>query len=434
MLRQLLLFAVLLAFTTSSCLGHSIGTPAQTKPTKAMAHFDVDAWQRGLGRRDEPSLEGTCFESYWKRDASPLASKTLSFDGFSFKGRMAMLQYLIYDLDSPMEWEPRDDLWVHHWLWAYAAQMDWQHRSGRFVIGSSKRDKDNNDRISTKSWWGYMNFCFSVCIFLGAEQAGLIKNKIKLDRDSKALIEKDEAIRKCISSWAYFFRGPYSSFKKAVSDRSISDSQYELARFELQKEVWKAHTTVIRATVGTDVKSIDNVIMNEMLQLLPEPEQKFGLGWCRMVELLAALCFPTDLRTLFEDGGGYLPIEIVSDEKVKQWQLEASKKKLSEVDCCRLRSVENTFKLVDAPERALEVVGKFYRRVVQTPEIARSMPMTVIRTTHGSTLVKFWQVLRLIGLFLKPSIMYLKPRGKVERLMMSGILISFSLALYHGYL
>jgi hypothetical protein len=132
-----------------------------------------------------------------------------------------------------------------------------------------------------------MSFCFTVCIFLGAVEAGLV---IHLDRQSIELAENDPAIKECIKAWADFFRNPYTAYKKRVSG-NISDEKYELAHFEHQKQVWKTHTSVIYTTIGHDVHNVKSPKVAELAMLLPQPERNFGLGWCSMVELLAAVCF-----------------------------------------------------------------------------------------------------------------------------------------------
>jgi hypothetical protein len=270
--------------------------------------FDVDAWQVGIGERED--LEGTCFESYWKQ----LKISGDVFDGFSFLGRMSIYKYLIFELDKPLLWNKAKNFWIFHWLWGYCAQLDWQHRSGRLHIGTSKEDVVA-DEISPKSWWGYMNFAFSVCILLGAEKAGLTHGtRIKLDKVSQNLVMHDKNIQQCIECWADLFREPYSRYKSAVQHCNELGSDFVNARFEFQKEIWKAHTGVIHATVGSELQHLKNPKISEMLELLPDAERKFGLGWSRMVELLAGMCFPTHLQTLRRDGAGYLPVGLVTDQ------------------------------------------------------------------------------------------------------------------------
>jgi hypothetical protein len=164
----------------------------ETTMTASLPAFDVDAWQSGIGERD--TLQGTCFESYWETLRS--SGTTTTFDGFSVLGRMAIYKYLIFELDEPSTWNKIRNFWLFHWLWGYGAQLDWQYRSGRLSVGSDDDGEfnRNGDRISTRSWWGFMNFCFSVCILLGAEKAGLIaQGKVTLDNKSIELVERNES-------------------------------------------------------------------------------------------------------------------------------------------------------------------------------------------------------------------------------------------------
>ena len=350
---------------------------------------------------------------------------TAILDGFSVRGRMRIFKYLIFELDNPSKWNRIPTFWLYHWLWGYAAQLDWQHRSGRLsdiepTTGIHDNDvtfKDSarkwGDRISIDSWWGFMNFCFSVCILLGAEKAGLVTQRsLKLDATSYEWVERNECIQRCIDQWAALFGQPYSNYKKSISNILEADHEFADARFKFQKEVWKAHTNVIFATIGYDVLDVKNAPVRRRLELLPEPEQKFGLGWCRMVELLASLSYPTNLKSLLMDGAGYLPICIVTPEKLKEWQ--AKKNLLSFCDKNRLEAVLVTHKLYQAPQVALQLVASFYRGVVQTPEIADSMPQAIKLMTSGAPIEKFLQMVRILGLFGKHLISHMQPKGILE--------------------
>jgi hypothetical protein len=399
----------------------------ETTMTASLPAFDVDAWQSGIGERD--TLQGTCFESYWETLRS--SGTTTTFDGFSVLGRMAMYKYLIFELDEPSTWNKIRNFWLFHWLWGYGAQLDWQYRSGRLSVGSDDDGEfnRNGDRISTRSWWGFMNFCFSVCILLGAEKAGLIaQGKVTLDNKSIELVERNESVRACIDQWSDLFREPYRMYKNAVSNLNQESHEFAMARFQFQKEIWKAHTAVIYATMGHQRKDADNEQLRQMLQLLPEPEQKFGLGWCRMVELLASLTYPTHMRTLMRDGAGYLPVTIVTPELLKEWQKSVSA--LSKCDRRRLESIQVTHKLCRAPHRALLLVAGFYYGVVQTPEIAESMPRTIVTMTSGSPVEKFQQMIRLLALFGRPFLSHLLPRGLLEWTLASAVVAVAALAVH----
>ena len=361
-----------------------------------MASFDVDAWQIGRGP-NPPSgynLKGTPFDEYWNDLPSFASSNTLKVHGHSFLGRMAVLKFLMYDMDSALLWESScggNREW--HWLWGYAAQLDWQHRSSRLAIGDDQKDSDS---LSSSSWWNYMNFCFTVCILLGAEKSGVLESRVAvLDKVSEELVSHDPAVQKCIESWERLFRDGYQTFKTSML---LNDGPTNVGklRFEFQQQVWMSHTDVIRYTMLDTLSPR----VTQLLAYLPEPECKFGNGWCRMVEILAACCIPTDLVTLIQDGAGFLPIEIVTDDRFKQWQENGAT--LSTVESRRFKSVLVTRQLLSASTQSLQWIAGFWRRVVRTNTISRSIPHTLQDLAQGSPMVKLKQTARIVYLFCRP--------------------------------
>lgn len=176
-------------------------------------------------------------------------------DCFTVLGRMALLKYLIFDMDPPKLWQQRtgdhNNCREMHWLWGYACQMDWQYRSGRFQIGLRNDDLTSAgsfnymDRISDKSWWSYMNFCFSVCIFVGAQRAGLVPDlNIRLDSISKGLIANDTVVQQCIDAWENLFRNGYLQYKTSILGANISEGDLSKRSFLYHDKVWAAHTSV----------------------------------------------------------------------------------------------------------------------------------------------------------------------------------------------
>jgi len=368
--------------------------------------FNFDAWQTGQGAKCSTfNLNDTCFDEYWSNVQDLADTNGTAIDGYSFLGRMAVVKHLIFGLDPAHLWERRDTTchfreW--HWLWGYACQMDWQHRSGRLLIGASQMTE--KDRISKDSWWGYMNFCFSVCIFVGAQRAGITTMNIEFDIVSTSLLENDKCVQQCVGAWEHLFNNGYIEFKDSIHD-NVSDETFRQHSFQFHQAVWEAHTSVIECVVGLDTQNTINPIMPEMLCLLTEAERNFGLGWCRMVDILAACCFPTDLVTLKQDGAGFLPIQIVSDEGYQTFQKTPSA--LSKMEQMRYTSVKSTHELYGAPESALFIAGLFMKRVVQTNSVRRSMPRIVNGLTHGTIGEKVYNLLRVLALFVRP-------RGPVE--------------------
>jgi hypothetical protein len=377
------------------------------------ASFDVDAWQSGSTKCASFDLSNTCFEDYWSK--LPHLSDGMHVDCFTFLGRMALLKYLLFDMDPATLWQ-RGDTHLQqqqqqqhqncretHWLWGYACQMDWQHRSGRFRIGlrDAPSATDDRDRISDKSWWSYMNFCFSVCIFVGAQRAGLATQlNITFDAISEGLIANDAVVQRCIDAWEQLFRNGYLQYKNSIIGTNISDGEFSKRSFLYHHKVWATHTAVIQRSVGMDPNHHANPVMADLLSLLPEPERNFGLGWCRMVDILAACCFPTDLRTLKVDGAGFLPIQVVSDEAFSKFQKNRSA--LTKIEQMRYASVASTHRLIHSPEIALYLVALFWKRVVRTDSVRRSMPGLLNTLTHGKSTQKAYPLLRILSLFAWP--------------------------------
>ena len=287
------------------------------------------------------------------------------------------------------------------------------------VIGAAPAVADKYaaiDEISSELWFGYMNFKFSVAILLGLEKSGIpigpttspnkSNNQLTvirvqlMDATSRNLVRCDESVQKSIDSWSRFFRGGYSTYKEAVlssisSHYSSGPFDYKTERFLLQKELWKAHVEVIHNNKSS-VKS------EELLTRMPMAERGFGQGWARMVEVLAACVFPTDLVSLIYDGAGFLPTEVLTDDCWAELTSRNKRKQLMGPQKFRFTSALATHKMVKIPAPLLQMIVLFWSRVVRDHQTSRTMPGTVVKLVHGSPLVKLGQVLCVLGLFLQP--------------------------------
>jgi hypothetical protein len=175
----------------------------------------------------------------------------------------------------------------------------------------------------------------------------------------------------------------------------MSEKLHEL-RFQFQQELWKTHTSIIELAVNSPRSKT-------LLMLLPGPERKFGLGWARMVDVLAASTFPTDLITIVQDGTGFLPFHIVTDKLAADWNgIEKSN------DCrtfpvkCHERAVRTTHQLADLENQLFHLVVKFWRRVVRDYNQSRNMPLRVNRLVHGSWYDKLRELWNVLILFIRP--------------------------------
>lgn len=380
-----------------------------TAPTAAA--LDVDLWQGGVsdGNSDVMSLKQTPFEDYWEQLPSLGSEKgSLQVQGYSFQGRMALYRYIMFEIDPAALWEtPKhttktSSLREYHWLWAFGAQLDWQHRSGRL---HDNDDESNGDQISTTGWFGYMNFGFSVAILLGLEQSGMITEKVDLDPVSKQLMETDTGMQQVVAGWSDFFGNGYRNYKEAMlSANATTPVDVDAERFQLQKALWKAHVAVID-------NLIDGPQSQELLAQMPAAERDFGRGWARMVEILAACVFPTDLVTLRKDGAGYLPTVVLTDDawanQLARFENDSTNSTGSDdmqpqsyAEKRRVTTVESTHKLVGMPDSSLKKMVQFWKRVVRSYRVSRTMPDTIVKLFHGSPLVKAGQLGRVLWLFV----------------------------------
>lgn len=178
--------------------------------------LQINQWQEGHGSKNAViDLQQTPFEEYWNSlpslQQSSQGNKHLKVDGYSFQGRMAVYRFLINSIDSKDLWSKTSSFREYHWLWAYAAQLDWQHRSKRLNPSCLLQQ---SDEISSDSWWGYMNFGFSVAILLGWKQTQPDVT-IELDSRSQYLIENDKAIKNAFRDGKISFEmGTVNFFKK----------------------------------------------------------------------------------------------------------------------------------------------------------------------------------------------------------------------------
>jgi Leg1 len=349
----------------------------------------------------------------------------LRVDGHSFLGRMAIYKYLIQGDWEKVTFGSSSESTLHrlwgslqahesHWLWSYGAQLDWQYRSGRLLDPRNSVDlqlatlgtNENEDAISIHSWWGYMNFMFSVAILLGAVGAtNSIRSEtainVELDTYSQKILDEDAACRECVAIWQDFFQRVYPDFVHKLSrldEQQRSQSVPDL-RLAFQNQVWQTHTRIIEVALASPRSS-------ELLSILPKPEQRFGRGWACMVDILAAATFPTDLVTLVTDGTGFLPFFIVTDAQFSEWQqMDRSRTETRTfAEQCHARAVRTTHRLVDLNAITLRRICAFWRRVVRMdPDISRSMPKRVNRLVHGS----FWraqlpEIVKVLLLFARP--------------------------------
>ena len=225
-----------------------------------------------------------------------------------------------------------------------------------------------------------MNFQFSVSVYLGYQQVKMRNSSelLQLDSFSQQLVDDDQPTKACIVEWARLF----AAREKATS------------LCEFQKLVWKAHTAVIHHCQEGDK-------YHHLLAKLPKAEQTFAAGWAKMVHILAAACFPTDLVTLIQDGAGYLPLQVLSNHVYKTMTTK-DRKTETFFEACRRRTVEATFQLVKMPQNQFDYLIRFWKRVGHNENISRQLPRVIVDLYHGSMWTKLRRCVQVLVWALQP--------------------------------
>jgi len=190
-------------------------------------------------------------------------------DPRSVRGRLAMYRRLVEAAAG------RGALGAHGErspFWGYAAQLAWQHASGRLGGG---------DAIAAASWWGACNFALSAIPYAAAMQHDLVP-RVAIDT---------AGYEPALPHW-------HGAFHRMVA--LDADADLEPLRFA----VWRAHLASIELAVGRHARE---------LAAMPADEQAFARGWIRMVDLFGAAALRTDLEHLAARGTGTLPGRVLAD-------------------------------------------------------------------------------------------------------------------------
>ncbi len=355
--------------------------------------FDLDQWQAG----NISSFTQTCFAEYWHD--LPSIQDIGAVDPYDFFHRMALNKALIQDTGGETIWGSNKHGVIscsQHPIWGYAAQGDWQFRSGRFQDPSTWQDESdgnallqeitndnqqNSGKISDQSWWGYMNLQFSVAMYCGAANTGLVP-KISFVDES---VWSDAGFLKCVDIWNEFWESYKSTFLPSISNCSNSKEE-EDRKDELYRTLWKAHTGIIQAGVshGKDLEGI-----------LPQNDRDAGLGWCNMVELLAATNWPLlSLDNLCKFGCGYLPVVRLAGPKTLDWLKQHRKLEYT--------TVQSLYQLKDAPPKAMSGACMVFGRVAKWRFAVKKLPRTLHVLTHGNPIQKVLALSRVVLLAVFP--------------------------------
>lgn len=174
-------------------------------------------------------------------------------------------------------------------------------------------------------------------------------------------------VSSCTQAWADFFRSDHAAFVEEAAAAAAGGDEATLSalREELQARVWKAHTRTIDGGV---------LASQELLDALPAGERAFGLGWTRMVELLASVNWSTSLATLQRDGIGFLPARCIEKGVLDDMRISAPNELAAVIASQRLGAL---------PLPLLQLSAAFWRRVARWRSARQRMPATLAKLTYG---------------------------------------------------
>jgi len=184
-----------------------------------------------------------------------------------FEERLSALETLLNATHIPIFGE--NNLW--NLLWGLDLQFQWQNRSGRLPRGA-------NGEIENDAWWAAMNYYLSIVPYLAAMNIGVVPPTIFLPANSytnKFPTNVSACDPSLIEKWENYF----------TMVELYRENPPENATEELQKTLWKAHTSSLATAEPLFVS---------FLALYSQPEQNLGTNWALFVKFLAAALFPTN--------------------------------------------------------------------------------------------------------------------------------------------
>jgi hypothetical protein len=400
--------------------------------TDSSSDFDLDRWQAG-GDDVITSFSQTCFNEYWSTLPSIIANDNNNVvNPYDFSHRMAIGKYLIENTNTGGEeiWGSSGNSFLHgysskHWFWGYLTQMDWQHRSGRFLNplewqqdnNNDNNDNNDNNKISKLSWWGYMNLDLSIAVYCGAAEAGLVPKITLLDSDNDTLLKDDIGFQKCVQIWKDFWMNDHAAFILNSNERNKrkkeddDDDDEEQSMLVLYQSLWKTHTEIIE--IGLQYGK-------ELQDILPKEDRNVGLGWCNMVELLSATSWPLlSLDSLCKFGCGYLPTKRLgpNGSQTVQWM------KINRP--MEYTTINSLYQLKDTPENIMNIACTFFARVSRWKVARNKLPRTLHILSHGNLIQKCLSLSRVIILAIIPK--YRASSSLLEALGVTSMLAAFAI-------
>jgi hypothetical protein len=242
-----------------------------------------------------------------------------------------------------------------------------------------------------------MNLNFSVAVYCGAAEAGLVP-KITLlhpdTNDTLLLVKDDIGFQKSVQVWKDFWRKDHAAFimNRKKYDENDDDDDEEQSMLVFYESLWKAHKEIVQISLQYG---------KELQGILPEEDRNVGLGWCTMVDILAATNWPLlSLDSLCKFGCGYLPTKRLgpangSQTKTVQWM------KINRP--MEYTTINSLYQLMETPENIMNRVCTFFARVSRWKVARNKLPRTVHILTHGNWIQKCLSLSRVLILAIIPK-------------------------------
>lgn len=183
-------------------------------------------------------------------------------------------------------------------LFALPSQFGWQLKSNRLFT-------DGTMRISTDSWWASANYYISVIPFLVAVDSGLVSNEpfriVQREDFCATSTQCLQQVPNAMAQWSLFFFHLQQS-AACVADRKLTRRLMDKCYLT---QIWSTYTSSINDAL---------TLARPKLDLLPsEAEKLFGLGWARLLNLIAMTRKNTNLHEAMKNQRQFLPMRMLRE-------------------------------------------------------------------------------------------------------------------------
>ncbi|OEU09777.1 hypothetical protein FRACYDRAFT_248035 [Fragilariopsis cylindrus CCMP1102] len=357
-------------------------TDSSSSSSSSEHFFDLNRWQAG-GDDVITSFSHTCFNDYWSTLPSIITandnnnnnnSNNNVVNPYDFSHRMALGKYLIENTNTGGEE-----------IWGSNSNNDDDDDGGARSSSGNNNDTNFLHGYSSKHWFW---------VYCGAAEAGLVPKitLLRSDNDTTLLVQDDIGFQKSVQVWKDFWRNDHAAFiMKRKKDDEDDDDDEEQSMLVLYESLWKTHKEIIQISLQYG---------KELQDILPEEDRNVGLGWCTMVDILAATNWPLlSLDSLCKFGCGYLPTKRLGptngSQNTVQWM------KINRP--MEYTTINSLYQLMETPENIMNLACTFFARVSRWKVARNKLPRTVHILTHGNWIQKCLSLSRVIMLAIIPK-------------------------------